>query len=77
VAISDDQRVLLATPQKALVDLLYLTPHSDQIEYLRELRLERPENFDLDELRKAADRSSSAKVVRGVRRVVALWKEEV
>jgi len=76
VEVSRDQRALLASPQKALIDLLYLTPHSDQVEYLRELRMSRPEYFDLDNLHGGAERSGSAKVERAVRRLLALWEEE-
>ena len=67
---------LLADPYKALADLLYLTPNSDQVAFLRELRLTRPEGFDLGRLRATADRSSSAKVKRAVQRLFEVWKEE-
>ena len=76
VQVSRDQQALLASPQKALIDLLYLTPHSDQVEYLRELRIARPERFDLGGLRADVERSGSAKVERAVRRLLALWEEE-
>lgn len=74
--ISRDQQVLLASPQKALVDLLYLTPHSDRVEYLRELRLERPERLDIDKLHATVEQCGSAKVARAVRRLIGLWKKE-
>jgi hypothetical protein len=70
------QFALLADPYKALVDLLYLTPNSDQVAFLRELRLTRPEGFDLGQLRVTADRSGSAKVKRAVQRLFEEWKEE-
>ena len=73
VETARDQQALLASPQKAIVDLLYLTPRSDQPGYLRELRLERPERFDLDDFYAIVKRSGSAKVERAVRRLMALW----
>jgi predicted transcriptional regulator of viral defense system len=76
VEIARNQVVLLASPQKALVDLLYLTPHSDRSDYLRELRLERPEYFDLDALYVTVEHGRSAKVERAVRRLIELWEDE-
>ena len=73
--ISPDQPVLMATPQKALIDLLYLTPHSDNVDYLKELRLERPEGFDLEALRSAVERHGSMKVKRAVRRLNLEWEK--
>ncbi|MFW6388017.1 MAG: type IV toxin-antitoxin system AbiEi family antitoxin domain-containing protein [bacterium] len=40
--IGDEQHAFVATPEKALLDLLYLTADSDNIAYLRELRLTPP-----------------------------------
>jgi predicted transcriptional regulator of viral defense system len=77
IEISRNQQVLLATAQKALIDLLYLTAHSDDVDYLRELRLERPEHFDLAKLHRAAERSGSSKVERCVDRLTKLWELDV
>ena len=74
--ISVEQAVLIATPQKALVDLLYLTAHSDRVDYLRELRIERPVDFDPGALRSAAYLMNSDKVVRAVMRLIQLWEKE-
>ena len=74
IEIARDQAALLASPEKALVDLLYLTPHSDRVEYLRELRLERPPGFDLGDLRTAVERSRSAKIERAAERLLDLWE---
>lgn len=76
VEVSPGQRALLASRQKALVDLLYLTPHSDEIEYLRELRLGKPDHFDVDDLEARVERSGSGKVKRAVKHLLELWKEE-
>jgi hypothetical protein len=74
--IAPGQLALVADPYKALVDLLYLTPHSDGTAYLRELRLIPPERFEPDAMRAAAGRSASAKVGRAVERLVRRWQEE-
>jgi hypothetical protein len=69
------QPALVATPAKALVDLLYLTPGSDQAGYLEELRIERPEMDGFSEaLNQAAERSDSDKVRRAVRRLRGIWE---
>jgi hypothetical protein len=73
--IAPDQPALIATPQKALVDLLHLSPHSDEVVYLRELRLARPDGFDLTALAATVERQGSRKVARAVRRLLRLWEE--
>jgi predicted transcriptional regulator of viral defense system len=77
VEVSSGQRVLMATPQKALVDLLYLTPHSDEVAFLKELRLQQSRAFDAAALRVEAAHSGSAKVLRAVERLERLPAEEV
>ena len=76
ISIAPDQRVRIATPEKALADLLYLTPGSDQINYLTELRLERPEGFDQTTALEIAGQMRSNKVERALTRLHHLWKEE-
>jgi predicted transcriptional regulator of viral defense system len=77
VEVSSGQRILMATPQKALVDLLYLTPHSDEVAFLEELRIQRSRVFDAAALRVEAAHSGSAKVLRAVERLERLPAEEV
>jgi len=69
------QSVLLATPYKALVDLLYLTSNSDDESFLRELRLVRSAGFDDAALHLEAERSGSKKVARAVERLSNLWED--
>jgi hypothetical protein len=75
VEITPGQRVRMATPEKALLDLLYLTPGSDQADYLVELRLERPTAFDDRLLMTAAEKMGSPKVQRAINRLFQLWRE--
>ena len=72
--IARNQMALLAGPENALVDLLYLTLHSDRVEYLRELRLERPGGLDLERLDTVVERCRSAKIERAVERLMELWE---
>lgn len=72
--VARDQVALLAGPEKALIDLLYLTPHSDRVEYLRELRLEWPRGLDLEGLHAVVERCRSAKIERAVERLLDLWE---
>ena len=73
--VSPAQFALVATPEKALIDLLYLTPDSDQPEYLEELRIESAERLRLDVLSGMAKRSGSKKVMRAVEHLTTLWRE--
>ncbi len=75
MGIAPDQQVLIASSSKALVDLLYLTPHSDNPGYLRELRLHEPDGFDRGALEAVVKKLGSSKVERAIRQVVQLWEE--
>jgi predicted transcriptional regulator of viral defense system len=66
------QQALVATPEKALLDLIYLHPGADSPDYLRELRLQNLEDLDLDEVQRLAELLGSAKLVRAARLVVEL-----
>ena len=76
VEVAHDQRALLAGPEKAVVDLLYLTPYCDQVPYLRELRLTPADALDPAKLRATVTRTGSHKVARAVRLLLGLWREE-
>lgn len=77
IEVARDQHALLATPEKALADLLYLTPHCDHINYLRELRLERPDSFDTDALMATVESMASLKLKRAVNILTRLWYEQM
>jgi predicted transcriptional regulator of viral defense system len=64
--ISRGQPVFLASPEKALLDLLYLTTGSDSPAYLEELRFEPTDRFDWNTLRRHAERIRSRKLKRAV-----------
>ena len=76
VDLSSGQKAFLATPEKALLDLIYLHPGTDSPGYLRELRLQNLEQLNLDELKRLADLTPSPKLKRAVEFVTALAQAE-
>lgn len=70
VKITEHQQAILATPEKALVDLLYATPGSDSDGYIKELRLQNTEDLSADELRRWAEITGSWKVRRAVKKIL-------
>jgi len=72
VNLGEDQSTFIATPEKALLDLLYLTPGSDNPNYLQELRLQNGQTLNIEILIKLADRSGSRKLLRAARRIEIL-----
>lgn len=74
--VQPGQYAFLATPEKALLDLIYLTPEADSPAYLHELRLQNLERLDLAALNAAARRTGSAKLQRAAEGIVRLAQEE-
>lgn len=65
-SVNPPQQAFLALPEKALLDLIYLHPHADDPNYLRQLRLQNLERLNQERLRTFADRSDSAKIRRAL-----------
>jgi predicted transcriptional regulator of viral defense system len=76
VELGEGQAALVASPEKALLDLIYLQPASDSQAYLRELRLENLERLDLDELKRLAAASGRPKLCRAARLVEEMARSE-
>ena len=76
VEVSKGQAVLLASPEKALIDWLYLTSRSDEEETLRELRLEFPEVFSWSDFNEMLTRVGSSKLMRAGERLYLIWEEQ-
>lgn len=66
---------LVARPEKALLDLVYLRPRADSPAFLRQLRLERLDRLDPDLLMRDALRSGKPKLERAARRVIKMAEE--
>lgn len=70
------QRAFVATPEKALLDLIYLHPGADSPGYLQALRLQNLEQLDLVALRRQADRAVSPKLGRAAAILAQLVRAE-
>ncbi|HAF62544.1 MAG TPA: hypothetical protein DCK95_09480 [Anaerolineaceae bacterium] len=65
------QSALVATPEKALLDLIYLQPGGETQNYLKELRLQNIERLDLDLLKKQSEVFNTPKMHRAVK---GIWQ---
>jgi predicted transcriptional regulator of viral defense system len=74
--LGDHQQAFVATPEKALLDLIYLQPGGDSPDYLRELRLQNLERFDMDRLQYQPDLAASPKLKRVAKAVRELARSE-
>lgn len=72
---SGPQQAFVATGEKALLDLLYLTPGSDDPAYLAELRLQDLANLDVDAMGRMARLFTAPRIERAVKRVSRLLVE--
>jgi len=77
IELSPGQRAFVASPEKALLDLIYLQPGGDSPDYLRELRLQNLNILDLDELHRQANLARSPKLRRAAALVADLARSEV
>ena len=76
VELGGGQKAFLATPEKALLDWVYLYPGADSPDYLGELRLQHLERLDLNELLRLAEDSDRPKLKRAARIVAELARAE-
>jgi predicted transcriptional regulator of viral defense system len=63
------QTAFIASPEKALLDLVYLTAGGDAIEFIEELRLQNFEQIDRDVLRQLAEKFQSPKLNRALNNI--------
>jgi len=67
VGVAPGQSAFVASPEKALLDLVHLTTGADSADFLRELRLQNPAAFCLSTLTELAERSGKPKLIRAAR----------
>ena len=65
--LGNGEFAFVARPEKALLDLIYLTPQSDSREYLAELRLQNLQQLDMVELRRQGELFGRPKIDRAIK----------
>jgi predicted transcriptional regulator of viral defense system len=76
VDLSGGQQAFVAMPEKAVLDLAHLTPHSDSPAYLAELRLQNLDRLDLARLHEFGQRSRKPKWQRVAAQIEKLVLQE-
>ena len=76
VDLGNDQWTVIASPEKALLDLVYLEPGGDEAAYLESLRLQSLDQLDLDLLQKLASAADKPKIHRAVKQICRLVELE-
>jgi len=76
IEVGNGQSAFVATPEKALLDLIYLQPGGDAPNYLGELRLQNLDRLNLDQLDQLAARIGSPKLRRAAMYVRDLARAE-
>lgn len=71
-----EQSAFVATPEKALLDLIYLQAGSDSAAYLKELRLQNTEKLDKDLLRKHSEKFNTPKLQNAVNGILQIMYGE-
>ncbi len=76
IKLKAEQTAFIASPEKALLDLIYLTPGSDNMEFLEELRLQNFEKFDVTVLNQFAEKFKSPKMNRAAALIEEILKSD-
>jgi len=76
IEVAPRQHAFVASPEKALLDLVHLTPGGDSSGFLRELRLQNLSAFQHSVLKEMARRSGKPKLMRASAIIASLLDEE-
>lgn len=76
VDLARNQFAFVATLEKCLLDLVYLTPGADARSYLEELRLQHLETLDIERLRTMANESGSPKLGRAADFIIEIAQSQ-
>jgi predicted transcriptional regulator of viral defense system len=74
--VSHSQNVFLARPEKALLDLIYLTPDGENPAFLKTLRLQNLNTLDFDWLQTFTKKLGKNKLMRAIANLELLASEE-
>jgi predicted transcriptional regulator of viral defense system len=76
VELGYDQQALVAAPEKALLDLMYLQPGGDTPDYLRESRLQNLDRLDITRLHRQVETFNTPKLYRALEVISHLARAE-
>ena len=76
IDLGGKQQAFIARPEKALLDLVYLEPGGDTLDYLAELRLSNLNQLDWQLLSRLAGKIEKPKLMRAVALIQGLTSEE-
>jgi len=76
VDLGNDQKAFIASPEKALLDLVYLQPGGDSENFLRALRLQTLDQMDKGQLYQLARETGRPKLLRAVQVINRIVEEE-
>lgn len=76
IELGSDQWAFIASPEKAILDLVYLQPGGEEADYLRSLRLQAMDQLDLENLSRLASIANKPKLLRAVNTIRRLVEEE-
>jgi hypothetical protein len=72
IELTDGQTTFIARPEKAMLDLVYLTPGGDKEDFIKELRIQDVEQIDKAILREFSERSQSPKLKRAFQNIARI-----
>jgi predicted transcriptional regulator of viral defense system len=75
IELPDKQDAFVATPEKALLDLVHLTAGGDRPEFLEELRLQNLDKLNKEVLRQYVEKSDSPKLKRAVSNIESILNQ--
>ncbi len=75
--ITHTQWAYMATPEKALLDLIYLTPKADSAGYIQALRLQNLDQLNIERLAVYVERANKPKLKRAFPHILKVVEEEL
>ena len=76
VDLGNNQKAFVATPEKALLDLVYLVTGGNTPETLNELRLQALDQLDLNQMHQLSMGSNKPKLIRAAETIQQMANEE-
>lgn len=74
--VTHTQWAYMATPEKALLDLIYLTPNGDSADYIQALRLQNLDQIHIERLTTYVQRIDKPKLNRALPHILRMIKDE-